>query len=193
MYINPQNSAPAKRSKLPVIITIVGILSVIIITVIVLATMSAGRTTTGGTYPAPVSTDSLSCSSTTFKYPFFTDFSDKISTKVNLALGDNQINSISIITTMTYNTPEDAENSRNVNIAALNNSFSTSGIAVDLLSPAYSRKDSIFNSTLYASSKNLDQKTLKYFLLDGTTSSDYNLKSLSSIYGKKGFDCVANT
>ena len=192
MRFQNQSSEPKSHSTRGIIIVLGFVIVAITIIGIIITNLARGQTTTTGVYPAPVSTDSLSCTSTTYRYPFLTNTSEHATTKISLALGKSSIESISLTTTLTFDSIDEAEAARNFNQAAMNATFTKDHVDVGELNPVYSHKDRTFTLTLYASSKNLTAATSQYFALDSTTSRDYNQKSLSAHYAKLGFDCVAN-
>lgn len=192
MRFQNQPVGSRKSHTKPILVVLGCLVGIIIITTIIIVNLARGQTTTSGIYPAPVSTDSLSCTSTSYKYPFFTSTSDRTTTKVNLALGKSAIESISLTTTLTFDSINEAESARNFNQAAMNATFTQDHLDVGELDPIYTHKDHTFTLTLYASAKNLNSITSKYFALDGTSTQDYNQKSLSAHYAKLGFNCTTN-
>ena len=192
MRFQNQPGAPKKSSTKSVLIVLSCFAAIIVIISIIVINLARGQTTTSGVYPAPVSTDSLSCTSTAYQYPFFTNTSDHTSTKINLTLGKSTIESVSLTATLTYDTEEDAEAARNFNQAAMNSAFTRDHLDVGLLEPNYTKKDKTFILTLYAASKNLNSITAPYFALSDVSPQDYNQKSLSAHYAKLGFNCTSN-
>lgn len=181
----------AKSHKSTIIIIVVSLIVVIAVTAIIIR-LSSGQTVTSGTYPAPVSTDSLSCTSTSRQYPYLSNQSNNSTTKINIVLGKSAIESISLTTTLQFDSPDTATNARNFNQAAMNEAFSKKSFAVDELTPVYSTNGSTFTMNLYASAKNLNRSTAEFFLLDPDTIKSFDTNTLNSFYRKLGFNCKVN-
>lgn len=186
MKIQPIRKSSSK-TRWPIIWVMIAVVAVVTI----IALLSRGRTVTSGTYPAPVSTDALSCESSSYIYPYFTSGEPTaVSTKVNIALGQAEIESISIMVASEYASEEETISARDMNRAAMNTAFGKAGFDADALGAVYSKKGNTFNFSLYANGADLSSAAYPFFSLGDNP--EASLEKLNRNYTALGFKCLAN-
>ena len=149
-----------------------------------------GETIVTGSYGGTKLIKHLTCESYTTSYPLFNyDGSDSKSIRINASFEDDRLSSISLIYKLGYSNTEEIDKSEATNHAALNMSYQNDGLASDSYSAKYSKFKDGIQLSLYVTSDDIDNKALKYFILDGLTSVAYNREEIERIYIGKGLKC----
>lgn len=179
-----------EEKKINWLIPVILVLIFVIIIAIIINSLR-GNTTYTGSFDNGKKTDTLVCYSEQVSYPIFNyDNSSSKSLKINVVFENDKLGSISLYYKLNYPYEEMAKKSESVNHAAMNLSFYDVGMKTDDLNAKYSFVDNDFQMSIYARSTDLNEKSLKYFML----SSIYEVKNLTmeklaKIYNEAGLDC----
>lgn len=180
-----------KLKKYAPIVAIVLVVT-IVVTICILKMM--GNTTTSGGFPEPESTKSLSCTSKDYDYKFFTvDGSKKKETTMRATFNGEKLNVISFIYELYYNSKEEIVHSEAYNHAAMNISFSKSGLQPDAFGAIYKQlvsdpENMLLSTSMTAYSDQIGDSGAKYFLLEDLEG-DYTLDKVRQTYRNAGFTC----
>ncbi len=139
-------------------------------------------------------TKSLSCEIEGVQYPFFDyDNSTKKTTKINATFDNDELNTISLVHELYYNSSDEVTRSEAENHAALNLKTQDEGLGPDYPGANYAKlsNPNRLKLSLYIQGKKLNYGTVKYFELDWVESGTYNLSTVEKIYTEKGFKCEA--
>ena len=179
-----KKSSKSTNSIFAIVAVVCGLACLVILLVILLR----GETTISGTYPDDVSDESLVCSAEGVSYPFFRyDNSIGKKAEVRLIFSHDSLSSISLMYSLYYNDATSITGSEAHNHAAMNESFSASGLGVsDAYNAKYARMEDRMQMNLYVTRKDFDEVARKYFFATGyaETVSDYK-----SLYENQGFRC----
>lgn len=171
------------------------VLLIATVTTIILIKMN-GSTISGGGFPDPESTKSLSCTSNSFVYPFFEyDNSTKKEAVFTSTFQNDKLSNISFTYQLTYQTDEQVTESEARNHAAMNISFNKAGLSPDYFSATYAKmvsNDKVMKMTLFGSSSDITDFSAKYLLLESISDSKMTLSNVRSVYRRAGFDCKVN-
>ena len=171
-------------------ITLIGIILLISAGVFLIIFLTTGNTTTSGKYPDPKTTQTISCSSSSLIYPFFTyDHSKKKNLTINATFDEDSLSSISLLQKLFYDDAAQIKTSNSENHAAMNLKTQAEGLGPDAFDAHYSELSDGVETTLYAKANNIDQKTEKYFLLDGLAQDDYKIQKVLARYQNIGLNC----
>lgn len=133
---------------------------------------------------------SVSCTGNDYSYPFFTfDSSSGRDIKINALFDGEKLETIMLTYSMTYPNSSLAEESRNINHAAMNDAFRKDSLSSDYFDARYSLFDNTFQLTLYARKNMLNGITSKYFLL-GETRGTLKKDTVTKALNNSGLDCV---
>ena len=180
--------------KLKKYLPIVAVVLVVTIIVTICILKMNGNTTTSGGFPDPESTKSLSCTSKDFDYKFFTvDGSKKKETTMRATFNGEKLNVISFIYDLYYNSKEEIVHSEAYNHAAMNISFSKSGLGPDSFGAIYKQlvsdpENMMLSTSMTAYSDQIGDSGAKYFLLEDL-GGDYTLTKVRQVYRNAGFTC----
>ena len=183
-----------KDHKVKKYLPIIGALLVITAVVTVCILKMMGSTTTSGGFPDPEKTKSLTCTSKDFVYKFFDyDGSKKKEAIFRATFANNKLHAISFIYDLYYNTKEEIIHSEAYNHAAMNISFSKTGLGPDSFGAVYKQlvsdpENMLLSTTMTTYSANLGDNGSKYFLLD-ELDGDYTLEKVRQTYRNEGFTC----
>jgi len=164
-----------------------------IVFIIALAKSMAGTTKTIGENPVDVTTKTINCQSKTIEYPFFAyDGSSGKNLNIRAEFRNDQIEVLSLKYTLFYNDARSVMDSENRNRAAMNRNLSKDGLEIEEYNAHYIATDSYFRMELYATTDELNDKAMRYFMLDANSNStmlntitEYQLE-----YEKQGFSCT---
>ena len=186
-----------KRKNTKGLTTLVVFLAIFAVVIILLVNLFGERTTvtTGGT--EVTSSESLYCTtkSKNIDGAFF-DLSNAVNAEqaIKVIFKNRRIDNISYNADATYLDPETAKQSE----ADLYNKYGTyvqdDGKDMEIFNPNFSVDNVEMRISLYANSKQLDNKLAKIFMIDTNDSdlSGYTSKVLSTLYEAKGFKCESN-
>ena len=140
--------------------------------------------------PEVMTVKSLTCTSDSYLYPLFLyDESDKKDFKIIVSFAGDEIRTISLQEKLYYGDKSKIIASESVNHAEMNNSFGRDGLQADALGASYSEMDDGLRFGLYENYNKLDEKSIKYFLLDEKKQFDYN--GIKKAYEELGLECSA--
>lgn len=151
-----------------------------------------GETKTSGQNPDSIRGQSLHCESPTMPYPFYSyDESKSKNLKIVTNFYDDVINSIYLVYTLYYDSPQQIIASEANNHADMNISFGKNGLEPDAYNAHYSTIENALKMSLYAKESNINQIAAKYFMIDlqGQTFLPTNLNEYEENYEKQGFVC----
>lgn len=149
------------------------------------------HTVTSGGFPAPVTSGSLVCESTSISYPpIGEDSSTSKSLKISAITSDNKLSSVSLIYTLNFPDSAKAESARSLGHAAMNNAFAKDNLEPDSFSAAYSVIKSSAKFSFYSTIKDLTPATRHFFLLDGITDNSYSVSAAKKVFLAKGLKCT---
>lgn len=180
--------------KLKKYLPIVAVVLVVTIVVTICILKMRGNTTTSGGFPDPESTKSLSCTSKDFDYKFFTvDGSKKKETTMRATFSGEKLNVISFIYDLYYNSKEEIINSEAYNHAAMNISFSKSGLQPDAFGAIYKQlvsdtENMLLSTSMTAYADQIGDSGAKYFLLEDLEG-NFTLDKVRQTYRNAGFTC----
>lgn len=187
------DSTEKKKKKRKVDIRdLFGVILVLVAIVLLIVFLIKGQTTVTGGFPENESVVSLTCGSTTIKYPLFVENSKPTKTLLEIKVISNKdkIDTIGLNYQLYYNTEEAIRESRDWNHFEMNKSFDEAGLEPDALGAMYSKLDDNFKFSLFAKADELNEKTAKYFMLD--EKSDFKYNTAMKAYKAKGFICSEN-
>ena len=150
-----------------------------------------GKTTITGEFEGNKKLETLVCQADGRDYPVFNfDNSSSKSLKINAVFNNDELESISLYYKLNYANEELARKSESVNHAAMNLSFYDDEMKTDDLNAKYSFVDNSFQMSIYAKKDELNEKSLRYFMLYNI----YEVKSLTKekmakIYNEAGLNC----
>lgn len=154
-----------------------------------------GSHSVGGKYPEDFISNSISCEVNNLAYPFFSSYMEaplNQTTKVNIIFNEGVIDTISLTHTMYWNDAAKSLTSYNFNHVDMNKSFGAASLGVDALGARYTTTDDKSILSLYATTDELNHTTLKYFLIDTTSTSEKDDSWYEQQYEKQGFACQHN-
>lgn len=177
---------PKKKSKKGRYISILAVIITVVIVIIVIFLMN-GETKTTGNYPGDATTESLKCVGKNMPYKFFTkDNPSSAEIKINAIFNQDKIDSISLIHRTTYDNEADAETNSNIHKGDMNINFQNKGMKPFSLGAAYSLDKKVAQMSLYATSNELNDDTIKYFMLESLPK---DLNGYKKGYTSQGFKC----
>lgn len=167
----------------------IGIVLLLISASLMLWFLLSGRTTVTGNFSDNETITSLLCKAKNFAYPFFEyDNANKKDTEVAAIFdNDDRISSIALVQKMFYSNEEDANSSSAINHASMNKSFGVLG--ADALNVNYYSSDGVMRMQLYASSRDYNSNSRKFFLINNASE---NIKDIEKNYVDQGFICEKN-
>lgn len=152
-----------------------------------------GETKVTGNFPDAESSESISCEALNIDYPFFnTDGANKKSARIATTFSDNELDSISLIYSLYYNSAEDITHSETVNHTNINFSSQKDGLGPDVHNLHFNKAADHLEARFYAKASDINSENAKYLMLNGLPDGDNYSKSLIEIiYEGQGFNCVA--
>jgi len=171
---------------------IVSMLLICVAAVCILMFFMQGQTTISSGHDGTEVQERLACEAHTIAYPLFDyDNSDNKSIKINAVFVDDELNSISLIYKLYYGSSEEVNKSESVNHAALNIISQSEGLGPDVFEATYSKLRDGLQLSLYASKSEINDKTLKYFMLEDLDGISYSREKIMDVYANKGLKCKA--
>ena len=170
---------------------ITGIIFIVFAIVLIVVFLMQGDVTTSGVYPGTKITESISCVSNNYLYPFLKyDNAQSKKFTFNLVLDNNMISSISISQKLNYSETNLTNTSEAQNHAAMNLRFQSEGLGADAFNAVYSKLQNGLQINYYASNRDINSQTAKYFLLEELNiDSAYDSQKILDLLTKKGLDC----
>lgn len=186
--------AVKKKKTKPNIPAIIGIFLILVALVLIVVFLMEGETIVTGGFPDQESAVSTTCASTSIEYPIFT-LNDAARKKLEIKVVANgdKVSTIGLVNQLYYSSEEAIRNSEAVNHFAMNKSFEDDGMKPDDLGATYMKLSDNLKMSLFAQGVDLDQTSLKYFLLNDVEMKD-ELKygAVKKAYQSLGFSCVEN-
>lgn len=151
-----------------------------------------GQTTITGEFEGQKSLETLVCKSERTTYPIFAfDESDSKSLKINAVFENENLSSISLLYKLNYDDKDALSFSEARNHAEMNEKFNIDGMNPDSLSAKYGIMNDGMQFSIYAKDNDVNEKTLKYFMLNNITEVNQLTKEkMSKVYNSAGLDCV---
>lgn len=177
------------------VLMVCGSLLIITAVILIVCFLLSGKETVSGQWLDGESTTSLTCEGKNIDYAFFAyDNADKKETKINATFdGSDNLNSISLRQTMYYDDLAKINASETNNHAAMNISFSESGLNADAFNATYTMASDSLKMTLYTTSEKLKTSNgEKYFLLSPTDKTTPTSTKIKKSYESQGFVCTLN-
>ena len=176
------------------------VISTVVILLAVAATMTAlfyflfrgneSYSSTGGSID---SSDVLSCYSSAPIDPFFSaDSSTYTKHEIKIILKDGSADKIYYSFYGKYASGDDAANAEAALHAKYNLYFSETSVKPETLSPKFASVDTETRIHLYATAKEINSTTKKFFFIATDGSGDMTLSNLRKNYAEQGFVCSTN-
>lgn len=165
---------------------IVVFLIVIIISILLILSMGGSITTTGEW--SEKTSESLSCKATNINYEFFgkDTATSSNNVKVNAIFNNNKIISINLVRKMTYVDPETAKIWSDSHEFYMNRSFGENNLGAYALNANYNVDESTAQMSIYAANGDINDNTIRYFMLDSLPK---DIDEYKKGYSGKGFTC----
>ncbi|MBR3595096.1 hypothetical protein IKL45_02575 [Candidatus Saccharibacteria bacterium] len=188
-----EHNKKEKSEKSHKVIKMASFLLFLVIIVIIIIWLLHGKTTTTGRYPENIHNDSLECVSNNIKYEKTSSIESSDSElKITTVFRDNgTLGSISLLYTLTYQSSVDAYSAEARAHAEFNKGLAASGFSSEKFANKFTLLDNKLLISLYATSKEINEYTYNYFLID--SSNDFKtLEDIKEHYKKQGFVCAIN-
>ena len=178
---------PKKKSKKSLYISI-AVVVVVLILVFVIWFFMKGEVKTTGNYPNDVTPESLSCKARNIDYEYFGN--DKVTSSNNVQINaifyNNKIDTISLVRKMTYLDADTAKIWSDAHEGNMNLSFYSNNMGSYSLGATYTIDNNVAQMSLYAKTDELNDTSIKYFMLDKLPK---NMDEYKKGYSEKGFTC----
>ena len=176
------------------IFSVIGAVLVIAAIVLLILFFIRGETTTSGGFPDDEVTVSTTCTSKIVNYPLFTsEGAKKKELNVKVVAKKDRIDTVSLVYKLYFDSEDDRRANRDRNHYDMNKHFSDDKMEADSLGATYSMLSDSFKFTLFAEANDLNDTTLKYFMLDDLKGKgEYPYSSIKKIYQSKGLNCTEN-
>ena len=179
-----------KSQKLNAWPIVAGIILICAAAVCLLACFMQDKLTITGDYVGTIKAEQLVCESEVTLYPLFNyDNSVSKSIKINASFESNELSSISLIYKLNYNSTEEISKSEAINHGALNTLSQNEGLGPDAYGAKYSKLGDGLQLSLYAVKNDIDDRALKYFMLENIDSTSYSQEKIAVAYTNKGLKC----
>lgn len=171
-------------------LVIASIVLVCIAVVCLVLFLTQGQTTVTGNYDGTDTQEKIVCESKITAYPLFTyDSSNGKSMKITGTFQDKELKTISLTYKLNYDDTEQVKQSEAANHGALNTLSQNEGLGPDAYEATYSKLKDGLQLSLYASGSEIDNRALKYFMLEDLTSKPYTMDQIAKVYANKGLNC----
>lgn len=165
---------------------LVGVILIIGIIVLILWFLIRGETKTTGSYQNDETTESLSCTAKNLPYSFFKTTNIINNIKVNAIFSSGKISSISFITQSVYQDHATAKIQSDAHEGDMNISFANNGMKQFALNATYDIDENMAQMSLYGTSADINETSIKYFMLDSVPK---NIDGYKKAYLNQGFNC----
>lgn len=183
--IEPKEKGNHKVAKL------VGILFFLFIVIAIIIWLLRGKTTVNGQYPANITNESLSCSSSSIEYQKVSKRSAK-STELKMTMvfsGTEKLVSGSLRYILRYDNHSEAVNSEAVNHANFGTELASRNLKFTEFDNKFTILDEILEVSLRASASSINEYTADYFLIDTKNELPKTLEEYKKNYESQGFAC----
>lgn len=183
-----EKGSSEKKRKID-IKSLFGVFLVLIAVVLLILFLTQGETTVTGGFPNNNQAVSLTCGSTSIKYPLFLETNPtRTVLEVKIVADNDEVDKIGLVYQLYYNSESAIKESRDRNHFEMNRLFGEDNLEADALGAMYSKMSDSFKFSLFAETSELNKTTAKYFMLDDTSSIKYS--ALKKYYQSKGFTCT---
>lgn len=166
---------------------LIGVFLIIAIISIPLILSMGGDIKTTGSWSEETS-ESLSCKARNVDYEYFGE--DKATSsnnvRVNAIFNNGRLASINLVRKMTYIDADIARIWSDAHEGNMNKKFAEDGLGAYALNANYSKNESTAQMSLYATSSEINNTTIKYFMLDNLPK---DIDGYKKGYSDKGFTC----
>ena len=174
------------------ILLIIGAILLILSTILIMCFALKGETIISDKHTENTKNDSLYCLNDEIAHTYANyDNSKKKTLIISVLFYNNKLKTISLIYNLYYDDSELITSSEANNHAAMNKSFSKTGVEANTLSPNYSKQKDKVTITLFTEAKDFDNKLAKYYMADSLTR-DSTLENFLRNYEQQGFICNTN-
>lgn len=175
------------KSSHKTILIVIGITLFVIAVILLLWFLLKGETKTTGEWTGAETTKSLSCKADNLPYPVYeTGNVLNSTTQVNATFDSDKINSISLLYKASYTSAKIAKAENDALTAAMNINFGKNGMEAFSLNATFNVNDNTTQMSLYANQPDLNDNSVKYFMLDDLPS---KIDDYQKAYQAKGFKC----
>lgn len=174
------------------IFLVVGTILIIIAIVIALIFFPRGESTTTGSYPAPESSESITCEATDLAYPAIDPRdASRTTTKITATFKKDMLDSIALTYSLYYDTTDQVNASLNANQANLNLATQKEGLGSNIFNLHFNKFSDRLEFHLYTEAKNISATSAKYLLLNTYPDTDAYTKSfIESAYQAASLNCT---
>lgn len=184
MEENTVKTKKKSRKNWYILILLVGI---ILLVIFIIWLLTKGDVKTTGEYPNEFSPQSLECVKKDVAYEFFAkDNPSSAEVKINAIFANSKLDSISLTHRTAYNDADTAKKMSDAHEGNMNVSLQEKGMYPYSLGATYSQDKNVAQMLLYARANELNEATIKYFMLDSVPD---NLTGYKRGYIAQGFTC----
>ena len=182
------NSGDHRSGKVgKTMLVISGVAFIIVAVVLLFLFLLQGETKTTGGWHGAETTESLSCKANNLPYPIYE--SNNVSnstTQINAIFNSSILDSISLLRKTNYANADIAKIENDALMAAMDTNFGKNGMKAFALNATFSTDINTAQMSLYVKQDGLNNKSMKYFMLDKlpTKIDDYQ-----KAYQAIGFKC----
>lgn len=167
--------------------SLIAFIVVLILMIVVLWVLAKGNTITIGDWSGEFNPESLTCNGKNIDYPFYTsDASTSNSIEIKALFEKDKIATISLILKANYENANNAKKYSDAHEGDINISYSKNSLKPYSFNATFTSYDKTNQMTLYAENNNLNNTTVKYFLLNNLPK---NTTEYEKAYVNAGFDC----
>lgn len=170
----------------------IGLIFILLAIILIIFFLLRGEININGKWNGQKIIETATCESDDVIYPIFQyNNTNNRLLKIVSTFNDKVLENISLTYQLKYDDITLAEKSDAENQAAMNFSFGDDGYKAYAFDAKYSNIDGVFQMTLYIKSEDLDDRALKYFMLDGLSNSkQYTQDIIVNTYVNKGLNCI---
>ncbi len=170
-----------------------GVLLILTAVILLICFFLYGETEITNERPEIEKTEAITCNISDTIYPFVSyDNAQSKTTRINVVFDDDKPSVISLVHTLYYNNEKSIIDSENLNHINLNKNFSKDNLGFDALGLKFSKFADGLQMSLYAEGDELNNNSMKYFMLDNIADNSYNMESMQKFYEERGFECEVN-
>lgn len=189
-----ENNSPKKANSSSWLV-LTGLALIMVAIVAIILFFLNGQTVITGEFEGRKISETLTCESNNVAYPIFAfnEADDKL-LKINTVFEDESLSAISLMYKLDYSDQDTLSFSEARNRAAMNESFRNDGMKPDSLDAKYGIMSDGMQFSIYAKSSDINEKTLKYFMLDSTIKTNQLSKEkLAKLYSNAELNCMIKT
>lgn len=180
------NTGKSKKSKKNWWLLVLAV-GIVIIVIFIIWLLMKGDVKTTGEYPNDISPQSLECVKKDVAYSFFhRDNPSSAEVKITAIFANSKLDSISLTHRTAYSDADTAKKMSDSHEGSMNISLQEKGIYPYALGATYSQDKNVAQMLLYTKAGELNETTIKYFMLDNVPE---NLTGYKRGYLAQGFTC----